>query len=52
MTPQPGSQTVTTHIPNISRSKGNQIRKLGQLIEYHKRNIFSSKIKQKMRQGG
>ena len=28
-----------THLPNISRSKGNQTMKFGQLIEYN-RNIF------------
>ena len=34
-------QTITIHIlPNISRIKGNQIMKFGQLIEYNKRNIF------------
>ena len=27
-------------LPNISRSKGNQTIKLGQLTEYNKRNIF------------
>ena len=27
-------------MPNISRSKGNQAMKLGQLIEYSMRNIF------------
>ena len=32
---------MAIHImPNISRSKGNQTMKLGQLIEYNKRNIF------------
>ena len=40
MISQPGLQTITIHILcNISRSKGNQM-KLGQLIEYNKRNIF------------
>ena len=40
MTSQPGQQTVTIHIlSNISRSKGNQTTKFGQLIEYNKRNI-------------
>ena len=29
---------------NISRSKGNQTMKLGQLIEYRKRNIFLQKL--------
>ena len=56
MTSQPGQQTITIHIlPNISQyifiSKDNQTMKLGQLIEYIKRNIFSSKIMQKIRQG-
>ena len=41
MTFQPGKQTITVHIlSNISRSKGNQTIKFGQLIEYNKRNIF------------
>ena len=45
MTSQPGYQTITMHIlPNISRSKDNQIRKLGQLREYNKRNIFLQKL--------
>ena len=40
MTPQPGSQTIAIHIlPNISRSKDNQVLKFGQLIEYNMRNI-------------
>ena len=52
MTPQPGLQTIAIKIsPNISPSKGNQSMKFGQLIEYNKRNIFFSKIMQKMRQG-
>ena len=51
MTSQPGLQTIAIHIlPNISRSKGNQTMKLGQLIEYNKK-YFSSKIVQKMSQG-
>ena len=34
-------QITTVHIlPNILRSKGNQTRKFGQLIEYNVRNIF------------
>ena len=38
LTSQPGQQTVTIHVlSNISRSKGNHIMKLGQLIEYNKR---------------
>ena len=32
MTSQPGKQTIAIHIlPNISRSEGNQTKKLGQL---------------------
>ena len=30
-------------LPNISRSKGNQTLKFGQVIEYNKRNIFLEK---------
>ena len=30
-------------LPNISRSKGNQTVKLGQLIEYNLKNIFLEK---------
>ena len=34
MTSQPGQQTITIHIlHNISRSKDNQVMKLGQVIE-------------------
>ena len=34
MASQPGEQTITIHISrNISRSKGNQTMKFGQLIE-------------------
>ena len=41
MTSQPGQQRITTHILlNISRIKGNQTMKFGQLIEHPKRNIF------------
>ena len=37
----PDLQTIATHILlNISRSKDNQTMKLGQLIEYNKRNNF------------
>ena len=40
MTSQPGSQTIVIHIlTNISRSKGNQEMKFGQLIECNLRNI-------------
>ena len=32
---------ITIHIlPNISRSKGNQAMKLGQVTQYNKRNLF------------
>ena len=41
MTSQLGQQTIAIDIlHNISRSKGNQTMKLGQLIEYNKRNNF------------
>ena len=44
MTSQPGLQTMAIHtLPNISRSKGNQTMKFGQLIEYNLRNIFVEK---------
>ena len=50
MTSQTGKQMVTIHIlPNISRSKDNQIMKFDQLIEINVRNIFSLKIMKKMR---
>ena len=41
MTPQTGQQIITMHVfPNISRSKGNQAMKFGQLIKYSIRNNF------------
>ena len=41
MTSQLGLQTIVIHIfPNISQSKGNQTMKIGQLIEYNKRDNF------------
>ena len=41
LTSQPGQQTIAIHkLPNISRSKGNQTIRHGQLTEYNKRNIF------------
>ena len=44
MTSQPWKQTVAIHILlNISRSKGNQTKKFGQLTEYKTRNIFLEK---------
>ena len=51
MTSQPGHQRITAHILlNISRIKGNQTMKFGQLIE-HPKKYFSLKIMQKIRQG-
>ena len=45
MTSQPGWQTITMHIfPNISRSKGHQTMKFGQLIEYNNGSIFLQKL--------
>ena len=44
MTSQPSCQTITIHIIlKILRSKGNQIMKFVQLMEYSKRNIFVQK---------
>ena len=44
MTSQPGEQTISIHIiPNISKSKGNQAIKFGQVIKYNTRNIFLEK---------
>ena len=44
MTSQPGKQTIAIHILlNISRSKGNQTTKFGQLIECKIKNIFLEK---------
>ena len=44
MTSQPGPQTIRIHIlHNISRHKGNQAVKFGQLIEYKMRTIFVEK---------
>ena len=41
MASQPGEQTITIHIlPNISRNKGNQTMKFGQLIEQSISNII------------
>ena len=40
----PGYQTIVIYIlPNISRSKGNQAMKFGQLKEYNIWNIFPEK---------
>ena len=44
MTSQPGKQTITIHkLLNISRSKGIQTMKFGQVIEYNMINIFLEK---------
>ena len=44
MKSQSGYQTVTVKVlANISRSKGNQTMKFGQLVEYNMRNIFLGK---------
>ena len=49
MMPQLVYQLITKLIlTNISKSKGNQTMKFGQLIENSKKNIFSSKIMQKV----
>ena len=41
MMSQPGQQTIVIHIlANISRTKGNQTMKFGQLIEYKMKNIY------------
>ena len=44
MASQPGKQTIAIHtFHNITKSKGNQTVKCGQLIEYNMRNIFLEK---------
>ena len=44
MASQPRKQTIAIHtLPNISRVKGNQTMKLGQLIEYDMRSTFLKK---------
>ena len=41
MTSETGQQVITVHMfPSISRSKGNQIMKFGQLMKHNVRNIF------------
>ena len=41
MTSQPGKQTIAIHIfPNISRSKGKQTTKFGELIEQYEKDFF------------
>ena len=45
MPSQPGWQTIAIRIlPNISKSKGMQTLKFGQLIEYKRRNISVEKL--------
>ena len=45
MLSQPGKQTIALHtLPNISRIKGNQRMKFGQLIEYDMRKTFLKKL--------
>ena len=52
MMSQTGQQIITIYIShNISKSKGNQAIKFGQLIKYNTRKIFIQNIMQKMRQG-
>ena len=52
MTSQILQQIITIYIfPNISKSKDNQPIKFDHLTECHMRNIFFSRIMQKMRQG-
>ena len=49
MTSQPGKQTIAIHMfPNISRSKGNQTMRFGQLIEFNVRKIFLKNHAQNM----
>ena len=43
MTSEFRKRAIAIHISNISRSKGNQTMKFGQLIEYNMRNIFLEK---------
>ena len=42
-TPAINTKIVRHPLPDISRSKGNQIMKFGQLIEYNMRNLFYEK---------
>ena len=45
MRPEPDKKTIPAHLfPIMSRSKGNQAVKFGQLIEYNIRNIFVEKF--------
>ena len=44
ITSQAGEQTIAIHVlPNISRTKGSQAMRYGQLIVYNTRNIFVEK---------
>ena len=44
MASQSAKQTIRMHVlPHISRSKGNQVKKFSQLIEYNVRNTFLQK---------
>ena len=44
MASQPRKEAIAMYIlPNISRSKGTQAMKFGQLVEYNMRNIFLEK---------
>ena len=45
MTSQPREQTIAMYIlPNISRGKGNQTTKFGQIIQINLRNVFLEKL--------
>ena len=45
MTSQPDYKTIVIHVLlNVSRNKGNQTMKFGQLIEYNMRNIILEKL--------
>ena len=51
MMPQTGKKIIAIHIlSNISKSKGNQRMKFGQLIEYNMENIFLEKSNTKCRE--
>ena len=51
MSSEPRKQAIAIQIlSNISRSKGNQALKFGQLIDYNMRNIYLKKSYTKMRQ--
>ena len=49
MTSQAGQQIMTVQVlPNISRSKGNQVIKFGHLKKYSMRSIFLEKLSRKL----